>query len=178
MFFRRTIFLGAVLTISMFGKDNLLECNKVFEERKSELILELERITDREQSLEALREATTSLLTRKRDELDKQEKEVNNKLAQISEKEERIEAILEENKKLLEEIEQLKLDKISNTYSKMKAKSAAGILSEMQTEDAVKVLLTINPKVLAKIFAKMNPKKASELTEELSRVEDKAEEIK
>ena len=168
MFFRFLIFTTFV-TVTLSAKTNMFECNKIFEDRKSELILEIDRINDKEDSLQSLKEATNMLLKKKKAKLDIQEKEVNSKLEKISSKEEKIEKMLEENKKLLKEIEKLKLDKISDTYSKMKAKSAANILAELRPKDALKILLNIKAKTLAKIFSKMNPKKASELTLILSK---------
>ncbi len=152
----------------LFGKDELVICNKIFEERKGELALEIQRLNDKENSLEALREATTKLLNKKNEQLNEQEAGVNKKLADIEAKEKKIESLIAENKKLLEDIEKVKMDKLSNSFSKMKPKSSATILNELDTDEGVKILLNMNPKVISQIFSKMDPKKASELTKKLS----------
>ena len=56
------------------------------------------------------------------------------------------------------------MSKISQTFAKIKAASAANILSDMSNEEAAKILQSLKPKVVGKIFTKMDAKKASELT--------------
>ena len=117
----RIFLLFFVVKSLLFAETRLFECNKIFEERKNELILELERLNDKEASLQALTEETNKLLKMKKAKLDKQEAEINQKLDMISEKENRIEEMLNENKKLLSEIEKLKMtkdhDKIEELFS-------------------------------------------------------------
>ena len=148
--------------------DKIFECTKIFEQRKGELLVELERIDEQKQALSALKTATEDLLKRKKAKLDQQEEEVNNKLAEISAKEKNIKAMLEQNKKLLEELKNTKMSKISQTYAKMKAGAAASILSNMPPEDAVAILRSLKPKVVGKIFSKMDAEKAAKLTELLA----------
>ena len=166
------VFLSILATSSLFSENRLFDCTKIFEERKSELLLELERINDREQALYDLKEATNRLLKKKKEKLDKQEAEINRKLKLIEEKEQNIKNMIAENRKVLEEIKKIKLDKVSTTYSKMKPKSAAAILAELDPKIAVNVLLKIKPKTLSKIFAKMDPVKASELTRLLAETKE------
>ena len=148
--------------------EKIFECTKIFEQRKGELLVELERIDEQKQALSALKSATEDLLKRKKAKLDQQEEEVNNKLAEISAKEKNIKAMLEQNKKLLEELKNTKMSKISQTYAKMKAGAAASILSNMPPEDAVAILRSLKPKVVGKIFSKMDAEKAAKLTELLA----------
>lgn len=148
--------------------DKIFECTKIFEQRKGELLVELERIDEQKQALSALKTATEDLLKRKKAKLDQQEEEVNNKLSEISEKEKNIQAMLEQNKKLLQELKNTKMSKISQTYAKMKAGAAASILSDMPTGDAVAILRSLKPKVVGKIFTKMDAAKAAKLTELLA----------
>jgi len=168
----RIFLLFFVVKSLLFAETRLFECNKIFEERKNELILELERLNDKEASLQALTEETNKLLKMKKAKLDKQEAEINQKLDMISEKENRIEEMLNENKKLLSEIEKLKMTKVSETYSKMKPKAAAAILENLEPKEAVKILLNIKAKILSKIFSKMDPVKASRLTKVLTDIQD------
>jgi len=169
---KNLIYLFALFSIlvQLNAESNVYECNKIFEARKEELLLELEKVEEQYQNLDALRSATKSLLDEKEKKIAEQEKEIKNREKEISDKETKISAMLEENKKVLEEIKKLKMDKISTTYSKMKARSAASILSALPPEEAVEILVKIQSKTLAKIFTKMDPAKASELTTLLTQI--------
>ena len=57
--------LVSMLSVNLQASSELYECTKVFEERKQELILELERIDEQEQALNALKDATEELLKKK-----------------------------------------------------------------------------------------------------------------
>jgi len=149
---------------SLQTSDKIFECTKIFEQRKGELLVELERIDEQKQALGALKTATEELLKKKEAKLTQQEDEVNGKLAQITQKESDIKAMLEKNKQILDELKSTKMSKVSQTFSKMKAGSAAGILSDMPEDEAVAILQSLKPKVVGKIFTKMDAKKASKLT--------------
>ena len=61
--------LGIILVFVAFlygGDDKIFECTKIFKERKSELLVELERIDEEKQALEALKTATEELLKKKK----------------------------------------------------------------------------------------------------------------
>ena len=154
---------------SMQNSDKIFECTQIFKERKNELLVELERIDEQKQALNALKTATDELLKKKEAKLDLEEKKVNAKLSEVSQKEKKIQAMLEKNKKLLKELKSAKMSKISQTFSKMKAGAAAGVLSDMDEKDAVSILQSLKPKIVGKIFTKMDPKKASELTQLLAK---------
>ena len=64
------------------------------------------------------------------------------------------------------------MNKVSQTYAKMKAQSAADILSKLDPKEASSILATLKPKATAKILSKMDASKASEMTNFLSRVQD------
>jgi len=162
------LFFYSSSLLAIQTSDKIFKCTKIFEQRKGELLVELERIDEQKQALSALKTATEDLLKRKKAKLDQQEEEVNNKLSEISEKEKKIQAMLDENKKLLKELKKTKMSKIAQTYAKMKAGAAASILSDMPTEDAVAILRSLKPKVVGKIFTKMDAKKAAKLTELLA----------
>jgi flagellar motility protein MotE (MotC chaperone) len=144
--------------------EKLFECTKIFEERKGELLIELERIDEQRQSLEALKIATDDILKKKQKRLDAQEIEVNAIIADTKKREKNIQTLMNEIKKTLETIKALKMEKVGHVYAKMKSASAASILSSMKVEEAGKILTTLKPKVVGKILAKMDAKKASELT--------------
>jgi len=64
--------------------EKLFECTKIFEARKEELLVELERIDEQRQSLESLKIATDELLNKKAKNLDERESKVEAKLAEIA----------------------------------------------------------------------------------------------
>jgi flagellar motility protein MotE (MotC chaperone) len=163
------LLLVASLLLGAQDEDKLFECTKIFKDRKSELLVELERIDEEKQALEALKIATNNLLKKKKVALDLQEEEVNKKLKTIKQKEASVKKMLEENKKVLKELKKLKMSKIAQTYSKMKASSAANIISKLPDDEAVKILRELKPKTVGQIFAKMEPKKASSLTQLLAK---------
>lgn len=165
------LFLSFVYA-TLFGlqvSDRLFDCTEIFKERKSELLVELERIDEQKQALNALKIATENLLKKKENKLSQQEEIVDNKLAKISEKEANIKAMLEANKKILTELTKTKRSKISQTYAKMKPAAAAAILADMKLESAMKILQSLKPKVVGKILTKMDVQKASGLTQLLSK---------
>ncbi len=144
--------------------DKLFECTEIFQQRKGELLVELERIDEQKQALSALKIATENLLKEKKVKLDLQEEKVNANLAQLEEKKNTIKSMLEKNREILKELKSTKMSKVSQTFSKMKAGAAAGILSDMPNAEAASILQSLKPKVVGKIFTKMDAKKASELT--------------
>ncbi len=163
----RRWFLALLFSVPLFAfqtSEKLFECTKIFEERKGELILELERIDEQKQSLDALKSATDDLLGKKAERVTEREAEVESKLQQVIEKESRIEKMLEENNKVLEEIKAVKMDKIARTYSKMKPAASAKILADMETAEASKILASLKPATTGKILAKMSSDKAAKIT--------------
>jgi len=144
-----------------------VDCTKVFEERKGELLKEIEKIDEAKQSFEALKAATNSLFDRQEAKLDKQRDDLNATMRKLASREENLQKMIEENEKLIKKISGLKSDKISDTYSKMKDSAAASILEEMSIDEASSVLFTLQAKKVSKIMAKMEPKKASQITQRL-----------
>lgn len=141
--------------------DSKIDCNAIFQERKDELLYEIESLKEEREALESYKSATNSLLDRREEVVKKREAEVEKILEKIESKEERIEKLLGENRKALEEIKKLKDSKVGETFAKMKASKAAPILNEMQESKAASILFNLDPKILGKILAKMEPTKAS-----------------
>lgn len=162
------IFLLAILMLSplmaLQTSDRLFDCTEIFKERKSELLVELERIDEQKQALSALKQATEDLLKKKESRVNQKEEEVNNKLLEISKKEDSIKKMLAKNEIILKEVKSTKMSKIAQTFAKMKAASASGILSDMDPKEAVAILNSLKPKTVGQILTKMDAKKASELT--------------
>ena len=167
----RLLLLFTLLTSGLFSlqtSDRLFECTEIFKERKSELLVELERIDEQKQALSALKVATEELLKKKGSKLTLKEEQLNEKLAIITQKEKSIQEMMKRNEAALKELKSTKMSKIAQTFSKMKPSSASGILSEMDAKDATMILRSLKPKVVGKILTKMDAKKASELTQLLS----------
>ena len=167
----KLLLLFTLLTSTLFSlqtSDRLFECTEIFKERKSELLVELERIDEQKQALSALKVATEELLKQKGSKLTLKEEQVDEKLAIIMEKEKSIKGMMQRNEAALKELKSIKMSKIAQTFSKMKPSSASAILSEMEAKDATMILRSLKPKVVGKILTKMDAKKASELTQLLS----------
>jgi len=166
------VFLLFFTLSSLYGlqtSDKLYECTEIFKERKSELLVELERIDEQKQALSALKSATEELLRKKEAVLAQKEEAVDAKLSEVREKESAIKEMLAKNEALLKELKETKMSKIAQTFAKMKAGAAANILTDMDKNEAVSILQSLKPKVVGKILSKMDAKKASELTALLSK---------
>lgn len=158
------------VALSLFGDDpRLLECNKVFEARKAELEMRLEKIDERQQAYGALNEATRSLLDEKEKKISTLLRELNATKKAVEADKAAIEKLVAENKKTLEAIRDAKMDKVAQTYAKMKPASAAGILANLKASEASAILSKLKPKVVGKILAKMDPQKASQITTTLQK---------
>jgi flagellar motility protein MotE (MotC chaperone) len=154
---------------SLQTSDRLFECTEIFKERKSELLVELERIDEQKQALSALKVATEELLKQKEAKLSQKEEALKEKLVEISKKEESVKKMLQKNEEILKELKDIKLGKVAQTFAKMKPSAASNILSDMDAKDAAKILQSLKPKTVGQILTKMDAKKASQLTLLLSK---------
>ena len=173
---KKVLFLSSMLVmlhgeelVDQQTKSKTYDCTKVFESRKEELILELEKIDEQKQALEALQEATTALLDKKKVKLEGQQADIDKVKAEVKAKEDRIVKMVKQNKQILEDIKKAKMTKVTNIYSKMKAGAAAAIFEKMELKEASEILGSLPPKILGKVFAKMKPQKAAELTHEINK---------
>ena len=158
----KKILLIVLIYSSLFSlqtSEKLFECTEIFKERKSELLVELERIDEQKQALSALQAATEELLKKKETKLSQQEEIVDKKLSDITQKETSIKNMLAKNEEILKEIKDLKMSKIAQTFAKMKPASSANILSDMDAVEAVSILQSLKPKTVGKILTKMMQKK-------------------
>ncbi|OHD98837.1 MAG: PDP protein [Sulfurimonas sp. RIFCSPHIGHO2_12_FULL_36_9] len=162
------LFLAIFFTLTSLNaletSNKLFECTEIFKARKSELLVELERIDEQKQSLSALKTATEELLVKREAKASQDEAAVKAKLGEISSKEESIKKILQKNEEILKEIKAIKMSKTAETFAKMKAANAADVLSKMESQDAATILSSLKPKTVGTILSKMDAKKASELT--------------
>ena len=150
--------------LALQTSDRLFDCTEIFKERKSELLVELERIDEQKQALTALKQATEELLKKKESRLAQKEEEVNTKLLEITQKEDSMKKMLQRNELVLKEVKSTKMSKIAQTFAKMKAAAASNILSDMDVHEAAAILTSLKPKTVGQILTKMDAKKASELT--------------
>ncbi|MDD2905010.1 MAG: PDP protein [Sulfurimonas sp.] len=163
----RYVLVFCILVSQLFSlqtSEKLFECTEIFKERKSELLVELERIDEQKQALSALKIATEELLLKKEANLNAKETEINAKLAEVTKKEEATKEMLTKNEALLKELKDMKMNNVSQTFAKMKPAAASKILEEMDAQEAAAILQTLKPTAVGQILTKMNATKASELT--------------
>ncbi|ACZ12940.1 MotE family protein [Sulfurospirillum deleyianum] len=158
-----------ILLVATFLWAEAIDCTKVFEERKSELLKEIEKIDEARQSFEALQAATNVLFEKQKSVLKEKESALAKTKEEIEVKEKRIASMLAENKKLLEQIEAKKNDKLDETYIKMKDAAAAAIIEKLPVHEGAAILFTLPPKKVSQIMAKMDPQIASEITQSLKK---------
>jgi len=156
----------------LFAVDNqkLLDCYEIFDQKKAELEAEAEKILEQKEAFEALKNTYMALMKKKEAKLKQKEKELNATLRKIEEEKKEIQTLIKKYKQILQAIKQAKLDKITQSYAKMRPKNAAEILSNMDTKDALNILQKLPARILAKIFAKMDPQKAAKFSELLQKV--------
>ncbi|MDD5157588.1 PDP protein [Sulfurimonas sp.] len=164
-----TIFIMGTMS-SLWAKDKLFECTEIFKARKSELLVELERLDEQKQAISSLKSATEDLLRKKETKISQEDEVVSRKLAEVKSREESTRSMLKRNEEILKEIKSKKMNNITQTFSKMKEASAARVLENMEPQDAAEIMALLNPKAVGKILTKMDPKKASSLTLILSRI--------
>jgi len=159
--------LFAIFYTSLFAiqtSDKLFECTEIFKERKSELLVELERIDEQKQALSTLQIATEELLKQKEIQLNIKEEKVEKSLVEVAQKEENIKKLLAKNEEVLKQLTDIKMTKVSETFAKMKPSAASGILSKMDPGEAALILNSLKPKTVGQILTKMDASKASKLT--------------
>ena len=162
------ISLFLTISSSLFATD-LIECNKIFEQRKNEILRELDRLDDERQAFELYKDAQNSLLEKKEKKIAQKLQEVNATLQKVTQTKQEIVKLYDDNKKLLEEIKKAKDDKITAAYTKMKDSKAAAILDSMPKPKSASILFNLKPKKIAKIMAKMDPDIASAVTQLLKK---------
>ena len=166
-FFKLFIFFPLFL----FSIDNqkLIDCYQIFEQKRAELEAEAEKILEEKEALEALKSTYMALIKKKENKLKQKEIELNQTLKLIENKKKELENLIKKNEELLKAIKSAKLDKITQSYAKMKPKNAAQILEVMNPEDAVEILQRLPARILSKILAKMTPQKAALYTQMLQK---------
>ncbi len=153
----------------LFAVDNqkLIDCYNIFAQKKAELQAQAENILEQQEAFEALKNTYLALIKKKESKLKKMQQELNATKQQIENEKKQIQQLIAKNQQILKAIKEAKLDKLSESYAKMRPKNAAQILSNMPQKDALDILQKLQPKILAKIFAKMDPQTAAKLSEAL-----------
>jgi flagellar motility protein MotE (MotC chaperone) len=141
-----------------------MECNKIFESRKDEMLQELDKIEERQQEYELYQESKLKLIQDEQAKLDKKRSEVNTIFEKSKQLKDEADRLYKKNKAILKNIQDAKSDKIAQTYKKMKDSKAAGIFNVMQKESAAKILFSLPASKISKILAKMDPQVASDIT--------------
>ena len=151
----------------LFAVDNqkLIDCYEIFSQKKAELEAEAEEILEKQEALESLKNTYMALMKKKEKELKTKESEINATLQRIENEKKEIKKLLTQNKKILEAIRNAKLNKLTQSYAKMRAKNAASILESMKDKDALKILSELPARILSKILAAMTPQKAAHFTQ-------------
>jgi len=155
------------IPVFLFAVDNqkLFECYQIFSQKKSELESEAQNLIERQEAFESLKNTYMALMKKKEKELNKKESEINATLQKIENEKKQIQNLLAKNRQILQDIKNAKMNKIVQSYAKMKAKNSALILENMKTKDAINILQKLSPRTLAKIFSKMDPNKAASYTQ-------------
>jgi len=162
-----------LLFISLFANNlqkeesKLVNCYKIFDQRKGELEMQVEQIQEQQQAFQALKDASMNILKKKEAKIKKMQTEVNATLAKIETTKKSNEELLKKYQQILAQIKSATTSKLVISYAKMRAGNAANIISALDTNTSLEILSKLSPKVLSKIFAKMDPQKAAFLTEKL-----------
>ncbi|NOX15916.1 MAG: PDP protein [Epsilonproteobacteria bacterium] len=141
-----------------------VDCTQVFEDRKSELLKEVDNIDEARQSFEALKAATNSLFDQQKAKVSEEEKTLESKKEELNKKQKHIEELVAKNQKLLDAIKGVKNSKISEIYTKMKDSAAAAVFENLSASEASAILFRLPAKKISKVLAKMDALKASKIT--------------
>ena len=158
------VVLIVLLFISLQAKENLVECNKIFEAKKGELLQVLDEIDEKRDEFNLYKEKMLKVLQKKEEVIAKKEKEIQEILKKAQKLKDDAKKIKEENQKILKNIKEAKSDKISKTYMKMRDSKAAAIFDTMDVKDSARILFGLKASKISKIMAKMNPQKAATIT--------------
>ena len=153
-----------ILVIGTLLCAETIDCTKVFEERKGELLREVEKIDEARQSFEALQAATNALFEKQKNALKEREDALTKTKQDVEAKEKQIASMLAENQKLLDQVQAKKNDKMDETYIKMKDAAAAAIVEKLPAYEGAAIMFGLPAKKMSQIMAKMDPKIASDIT--------------
>ncbi|WP_273212789.1 MotE family protein [Helicobacter rodentium] len=162
----------ALIILPIWAAENqreVIDCNIIFEQRKAEIIKEIERIDEQQQALQALQSATQNVLDQKEADLKKREIALNNAQKEMEEREAKIARLVKRNEEILKQIRGATQSKVGETYAGMKDSKSAAILESLPDAEAAGILYVLDTKVMSKILSKMTPQKAATLTQLLQK---------
>lgn len=162
----------ALIILPIWAAENqreVIDCNIIFEQRKAEIIKEIERIDEQQQALQALQSATQNVLDQKEADLKKREIALNNAQKEMEEREAKIARLVKRNEEILKQIRGTTQSKVGETYAGMKDSKSAAILESLPDAEAAGILYALDTKVMSKILSKMTPQKAATLTQLLQK---------
>ena len=114
--------------------------------------------------MEAFRASTNSLYEERNAKLIAKEADINATLAKVQKEKRSIEELVKKNDEILAQLKAMTMDKVGETYGKMKDQAAADVLSAMSRIDAASIMYALSPKKISAVMAKMEPAVASEIT--------------
>ncbi|MDE5603525.1 MAG: MotE family protein [Helicobacter sp.] len=161
-------FIIFMFMVASFAEDNqqqIVNCNIIFEQRKAEILREIEKIDEQQQALQALQSATQNVLNQREEDLKKREAGMANERKALEEKEALIARMVKKNEELLKQVRAETASKVNETYAGMKDSKSAAILENLPEKEAATILFGLDTKTMSKILAKMNPQKAATLTQ-------------
>ncbi|MDD6055756.1 MAG: MotE family protein [Helicobacteraceae bacterium] len=157
-------FLSFCTALIAQNQCEVIDCNIIFEQRKAEIIKEIEKIDAEQQALQALQTATQNVLDQKEADLKNRELALVQKQKEMDLQEEQIKRLIKKNENILKEIKGATQSKVGETYTAMKDSKSAAILENLPENEAAEILYTLDTKIMSKILAKMTPQKAATLT--------------
>ncbi len=159
------VLLILLLSLNIYAKEGtLIECNKIFEARKDELLNQLDKIDEKREEFELYKNSMNKVLEKKEKDISKKEEKINQILKKAENLKKEAERLKKENKQILKNIKEAKSDKISKTYMKMRDSKAAAIFDTMDIKDSARILFGLKASKISKIMAKMDPNNASAIT--------------
>ena len=153
-----------LLFLKILSVDVPVDCVAVFDPRKDELKLEVDKLDEARQGLEAFKASTNSLYEERNAKLIAKEADINATLVKIEKEKKNIEELVKKNDEILAQLKAMTMDKVGETYGKMKDQAAADVLSAMSRVDAASIMYALTPKKISAIMGKMAPNVASEIT--------------
>ncbi|MGE4296090.1 MAG: MotE family protein [Campylobacterales bacterium] len=157
----KPIFLVLAASIALWAQT---DCNRIFEERKQEIVFELDRLDRSKAELKALQEAYSRVLGEKEGSLASKEAEIDRKLAAIEAERATIERLTKRNEEILKQIAEAKDGKVIDLYTNMKASAAGEVMNNMDPYLAATILSQLPPKTAADIIARVEPGNAANIT--------------
>jgi flagellar motility protein MotE (MotC chaperone) len=157
----RAVLCLTLYCIFLFAAD---ECNAIFEARKREIFVEIDRLDVKKSEFDALKAATERVMIEKDEALKKKEAEIDEKLKRIEEINEEVKQRQKANETVLDQIRELKDGKLTGLYGGMKPGSAGEIMNSLDPYLAAEILSQLDSKIAAGIIARIEPVNAAAIT--------------